>query len=209
LEESKDGPFAGAVNSAKFITSLSGKPYRFEGRGKPEIAVIGRSNVGKSSLINCLTGMNRLAMTSATPGRTRLINVFEINASYFIMDLPGYGYARVPRGEKERWAQMIESYLRESHNIRLALLIVDIRHVPTAADALTASYLRHYQIPFIVAATKADKLSRAARARGVPAICRALSVQPWDVFPFSSVDSFGRENLLEKMGTAVNRQPPQ
>ena len=196
------------VDSAAFITSLSGKPYRFEGCGKPEIAVAGRSNVGKSSLINCLTGMKRLALTSATPGRTRLINVFEVNSLFFLIDLPGYGYARVPLGEKQRWARMIEGYLRESRNIRLALLLVDIRHTPTADDALTANYLRYYQIPFIVAATKADKLSRAARARGVPVICRALSVQPWDVYPFSSVDGVGREELLKKIGAAVILPPP-
>jgi len=195
------------VDSARFITSLSGQPYRFEGYGKPEIAVIGRSNVGKSSLINCLTGMKRLALTSATPGRTRLINVFEINSSFFLMDLPGYGFARVPRNEKQRWAHMIEGYLSESRHIRLALLLVDIRHIPTADDALMANYLRYYQAPFVVAATKADKLSRAARARGVPAICRALSAQPWDVYPFSSVDGMGRDDLLEKIETAII-QPP-
>jgi GTP-binding protein len=196
------------VDSAEFVTSLVGRPYQFEGCGKPEVAVIGRSNVGKSSLINCLTGKRRLAMTSATPGRTRLINVFEINSQFFLIDLPGYGFARVPSDEKKRWARMVEGYLRAGRGIGLALLLVDIRHAPTEDDALMAGYLRHYQIPFIVAATKADKLSRAARARGVPAICRALAVQPWDVYVFSSVDSWGKDELLNKMGAAVDQPPP-
>lgn len=184
------------IRSASFVTSLS-RFDEFPGQGLPEVAMVGKSNVGKSSLINRLTGNGKLARTSSEPGKTRLINLYDINHELLLTDLPGYGFAKVSRDEKGRWAAMIEGYLAGSRNLRLALQLVDMRHEPTRDDAAMVGYLRHYEIPFMVIATKCDKLSRAERARSLPPICRALEVQPWQIIPFSAVDGTGRDRILE------------
>ena len=184
------------IKRAQFITSLDVlRP--FPGQGKPEIAMVGKSNVGKSSMINRIKGNAKLARTSAEPGKTRLINLFNLNDEIILVDLPGYGFAKVSRDEKNRWAGMIEGYLSGSEFLREALMLVDIRHEPTADDATMVEYLRHFEIPFHVIATKADKLSRAQRGRNLPVICRKLAVQPWQVIAFSAEDGTGREQVLE------------
>lgn len=183
------------IRRAQFIISLDAlKDY--PGRGLPEIAMVGKSNVGKSSMINRLTNNGKLARISAEPGKTRLINLFSLNDQLILVDLPGYGFARVSREEKNRWGSMIEGYLSRSETLKKALMLVDMRHAPTADDVTMIGYLRHYQIPFQVIATKADKLSRAERGRSLPVICRTLAVQPWQVTPFSSEDGTGREQVL-------------
>ena len=184
------------IRSASFVTSLA-RFDEFPGQGLPEVAMVGKSNVGKSSLINRLTGNGKLARTSPEPGKTRLINLYDINHELLLTDLPGYGFAKVSRDEKGRWASMIEGYLAGSRNLRLALQLVDMRHEPSRDDAAMVGYLRHYEIPFMVIATKCDKLSRAERARCLPPICRALEVQPWQIIPFSAVDGTGRDRILE------------
>ncbi len=189
------------VKSAKFVASME-KLKSFPGQGRPEVAMAGKSNVGKSSLINSLTGNGKLARTSAEPGKTRLINVYSVNdAALLLVDLPGYGFAKAPKAQRDSWAQMIEGYLRDSKNLRHVLCLVDIRHEPGENDQLMVEYLRHYDIPFTVVATKADKLSKAARGRAVPVICRKLGVQPWEVVPFSAEDGTGKEQLLELFDT--------
>ena len=168
------------IKKAQFITSLDA--FRdYPGIGRPEIAMVGKSNVGKSSMINKLTNNGKLARTSAEPGKTRLINLFNLNDEIVLVDLPGYGFARVSRGEKQRWAGMIEGYLAQSKNLKRVLMLVDMRHQPTNDDIDMVNYLRHYGIPFTVAATKADKLSRAEKSRSIPVICRTLAVQPWEL----------------------------
>ena len=184
------------IRSASFITSLA-RFDEYPGQGLPEIAMVGKSNVGKSSMINRLTGNGKLARTSSEPGKTRLINLYDINRELVLVDLPGYGFAKVSREEKGRWAAMIEGYLSASAHLKLALQLVDMRHEPSKDDASMVSYLRHYEIPFMVIATKCDKLSRAERARCLPPICRALAVQPWQVIPFSAVDGTGRDQILD------------
>lgn len=200
------------IKKAQFITSLDA--FRdYPGIGRPEIAMVGKSNVGKSSMINKLTNNGKLARTSAEPGKTRLINLFNLNDEIVLVDLPGYGFARVSRGEKQRWAGMIEGYLAQSKNLKRVLMLVDMRHQPTNDDIDMVNYLRHYGIPFTVAATKADKLSRAEKSRSIPVICRTLAVQPWEVIPFSSEDGTGREKLLELLDTLLpapeTETPPQ
>ncbi len=194
------------IRSAKFITSLA-ELKDFPGRGMPEIAIVGKSNVGKSSLINKLSNNSKLARTSSEPGKTRLINLYELNRQLMLVDLPGYGFAKVSHDEKKRWAGMIEGYLSGSENIKLALQLVDMRHKPSNDDVDMINYLRHYNIPVITVCTKADKLSKAERTRAMPVICRMLAVQPWDVIAFSSVDGTGRDKLLERLEALI--EPPQ
>ncbi len=186
------------IKKSKFVTSLAElKP--FPGQGLPEIALAGKSNVGKSSLINSFAHNSKLARTSSEPGKTRLVNFYLLNEEFFFVDLPGYGFARAPRQERERWAAMIEGYLEGSKNLRHVLQLVDIRHAPTQEDQMMTEYLRHYNLPFTVVATKADKLSKAQRGRSIPVICRALAVQPWEVLTYSSEDGTGMDRLLARV----------
>ena len=192
------------INSARFITSMSA--YQpFDGCGLPEIAACGKSNVGKSSLINSLGRSKKLAKVSSEPGKTRLINAYDFEQKFILIDLPGYGFAKAPIGEKNRWGAMIEGYLTGSKSLRHVLMLVDIRHSPTEGDQTLVNYLRHYGIGFSVIATKADKLSRAQCSRCVPQICRALAVQPWDVLPYSSETGAGRDLLLDKLSAIIAR----
>ena len=187
------------IKRATFVTSLTGN-QRFEGEGLPHIAIAGKSNVGKSSLINCLCNQNKLARVSAEPGKTRLVNIFRINDDFHLVDLPGYGYARVSRSMQEDWGQMMDSYLSGSEHLCHILHLVDIRHDPGQHDLQMQAWIQHNQLPCTVIATKCDKLSRAQQQKSILAICRALGVQPWDVLPFSSVTRAGREELLERLG---------
>lgn len=186
------------IKKAKFLLSQSSFGG-FPQQGMQEIAMAGKSNVGKSSLINSLTRHSKLARTSSEPGKTRLINYYEINGDFLLVDLPGYGFARAPKSEQEKWSQMIEGYLTGSRQLRHVFHLVDIRHEPTQEDQMMTEYLRHYDIPFTVIATKADKLSKAQRSRSIPVICRKLVVQPWEVMTYSSQDLTGREALLDKL----------
>lgn len=183
------------INKAVFVTSLA-KYGPFEGQGLCQIAVAGKSNVGKSSLINRLTRRNKLAKTSGTPGKTKLINVFLLNDAFHLIDLPGYGFARVDKQEKLRWGEMMQGYFEKASELRHVLHLVDIRHEPTQDDLMMNHFLRQSDIPFTVVATKADKVSRGARMKHLAPILRALGVQPWEVIPFSSEDGTGRDDLL-------------
>ena len=190
------------IRSAKFVVSLSClRP--FPGDNLAQIAMAGKSNVGKSSMINSLLRNSKLARTSSEPGKTRLINIFMVNEAFLLADLPGYGFAKAPKAEREHWAAMIEGYLQGSQTLRRVLHLVDIRHAPTRDDQLMTEYLRHYEIPFTVIATKADKLSKAARARALPLIGRTLAVQPWEIVPYSSEDGTGRDKVLELLEAEI------
>ena len=184
------------IKSAEFITSMAEYTDRFPGAGLRQVAICGKSNVGKSSLINRLCRRNKLARTSATPGKTRLINVFLLNDAFHLIDLPGYGFAKVDKQEKLRWGEMMQRYFTQSKELCHVLHLVDIRHDPTADDVTMNQFLRQTGIPFTVIATKADKISRGARQKQLAPICRALLVQPWEIICFSSEDDTGREDLL-------------
>ncbi len=193
------------INKAEFIISQA-EYGPFPGRGLPQLAVVGRSNVGKSTLINRLCRRNKLARTSATPGKTRLINVFLLNDAFHLVDLPGYGFARVDKKEKQRWGEMMQKYFTESEDLVHVLCLVDIRHEPTADDVTMNQFLRQMGIPFTVVATKADKISRGARSRALAPICRALLVQPWEIICFSGEDGTGREELLKKLEDILEKE---
>ncbi len=184
------------IKQAEFITSMASYG-NFAGKGLPQIAVAGKSNVGKSSLINKLCNRNKLAKTSATPGKTKLINVFLLNRSFHLIDLPGYGFAKVDKAEKARWGKMMQDYFEKADELRHVFCLVDIRHDPTQDDINMNSFLRQMGIPFTVIATKADKISRAARSKQLAPICRALMVQPWEVICWSSEDGTGRDKVQE------------
>lgn len=184
------------IKKSAYVASLE-KLKSFPGAGKPEIALAGRSNVGKSSLINSLCHSSHLARTSSEPGKTRMVNIYSVNDSFMLVDLPGYGFAKAPGSERRRWVDMIEGYLSGSKSLRHVFLLVDIRHDPTDDDKQMADYLRHYGLPFTVIANKTDKLSKTAAARMIPGICRKLVVQPWQVLTYSSETNDGRDELLK------------
>ena len=186
------------IKSASFVTSMANyaqtPPITL-----PQLAVVGKSNVGKSSLINALCNRKKLCKISATPGKTRLINVFLINDTFHLIDLPGYGFAKVDKAEKARWGAMMERYFRDTTLLAHVLQLVDIRHDPTDDDITMTQYFRSMKIPFSVVATKADKISRGARSKQLAPICRALLVQPWEIIVTSSEDGVGRDELLTKI----------
>ncbi len=182
------------IKQAEFVTSMASYGD-FAGRGLPQIAVAGKSNVGKSSMINKLCNRLKLARTSATPGKTRLINVFLLNRAFHLIDLPGYGFAKVDKQEKARWGRMMQDYFEKAEELRHVFCLVDIRHEPTEDDRQMNTFLRQMGIPFTVIATKADKISRGARQKQLAPICRALMVQPWEVICWSSEDGTGREQV--------------
>ena len=195
------------IKKAEFITSLTDYGP-FEGRGLKQIAVVGKSNVGKSTLINKLCRRNKLARTSSTPGKTRLINIFLLNDSFHLVDLPGYGFAKVDKKEKLRWGQMMQDYFTRSEELVHVLCLVDIRHDPTEDDLTMNRFLRETGIPFSVVATKADKISRGARSKYLAPICRGLLVQPWEVICFSGEDGTWREPLLERIEEVLREELP-
>ncbi len=191
------------IKSAVFVTSM--REYQSPSPALPQIAVAGKSNVGKSSLINSLCRRKALAKTSATPGKTRLINLFLLNGAFHLVDLPGYGFAQVDKQEKLKWADMMEGYFRSAQELKLTLHLVDIRHEPTRDDLQMNAFLRSANLPFLVVATKADKISRGARMKNLAPICRALQVQPWQVICYSSENGDGRDHLLEAIETALGQ----
>ncbi|NLN06716.1 MAG: YihA family ribosome biogenesis GTP-binding protein [Firmicutes bacterium] len=185
------------ITSAKFVVSAAG-PKQYPAGGLPEVALVGRSNVGKSSLLNSLVNRRKLALTSGTPGKTRLINFFLINEKFYLVDLPGYGFARVSHGLKKSWAKTVETYLRERETLRLAVLLLDVRHPPTADDLLMYRWLVHFSLPTVIVATKADKISRGAYQKHLDQIRRALKLGPeGPVILYSSQTGQGRDQLWQ------------
>ena len=178
---------------AKFITSAA-ETKQFPAEGLPEIAVVGRSNVGKSSLINALVGQSGLARTSRTPGRTRLINWFEIDGKFQLVDLPGYGYAEVSRAMRESWRPLIESYLAERKTLAGVLLLIDIRRGVLDEELDFAPWLEARQTPIVVALTKADKLAKNKRMLEVLKTKKALGLRR-DPFAVSAQSGDGIEPL--------------
>ena len=164
--------------------------------GLPEIAFLGRSNVGKSSLINRLLGRRKLAYTSSTPGKTRALYFYRVNDAFYFVDLPGYGYARAGKKEQHAWAALIEQYLKKEDSLRGAIHVVDCRHRPSEEDLLMARWLRFHRLAAITVAAKADKLSRGALARRLPELRARLELEKTDeLLPFSARTGAGKERL--------------
>ncbi len=179
------------------LETVCGISSRLPEHTLPEYAFAGKSNVGKSSLINALLQRKSLARTSAEPGKTQTINFYLVNEALYFVDLPGYGYARTSRETREQWGRMIERYLHTSRVLKTVFLLVDMRHEPGANDIQMLDWIRAAGFSPVVIATKADKLSRNEQARMKQIICRTLSLTPEEqLIPFSSVSKAGREEIL-------------
>ncbi len=180
------------IKSADFVKSAV-NPSHYPPAILPEIAFSGRSNVGKSSLINTLVNRKRLVKTSSTPGRTQLINFFNINNAFSFVDLPGFGYARVPESIKRTWGPMVETYLSTRKTLKGVVLIMDIRRVPGAQELGFIEWLRYYTIPSILILTKADKLSKSKQMNQHIAITKILGVDRNDLILFSAKSRMGKD----------------
>jgi GTP-binding protein len=182
------------LKSSEFITSAV-KPSQYPVDGLPEIAFAGRSNVGKSSLINKLINRKRLVKTSSTPGRTQLVNFFKINGAFMFVDLPGYGYAKVPASVKKKWGPMVETYLSMRETLQAVVLILDLRRTPQLEELNFIDWLHHCGIPTILVLTKADKLSKTKQKKQVTAISKDLDVTGNNLILFSAKTGLGTERL--------------
>lgn len=183
------------IKEASFVGSFV-KPEQFPEELMPEIALAGRSNVGKSSLINILLGRKKLAKTSGTPGKTRTINFYKINHHFFFVDLPGYGYAKVSKKERNSWGKMIENYLANREMLKEVVLLVDIRHDPSEDDRIMYEWIRHQGYGNLVVATKCDKLSRSRQMQQMRRIKTKLAMPDTAVIlPFSSLKKTGAEEV--------------
>ena len=180
------------IKSAEFVTSAV-KISQYPPEGLPEVAFAGRSNVGKSSLINTLVNRKHLVKTSSTPGRTQLINFFDINNNLTFVDLPGYGYAKVPVSVRKKWGPMIETYLSTRKTLKGVVIIMDIRRLPREEEQNLINWLAHFSITGILVLTKTDKLSKTKVTKQQNAIIRALAVEKEDAILFSAKTRRGRD----------------
>ncbi len=186
------------------------KPAQYPDTLVPEIAFAGRSNVGKSSLINCLTNRTKLARTSSTPGKTATINFYDIAGQYRLVDLPGYGYAKVSKEEQQRWAKMIETYLSDRFNLVQIIQLVDARHKPTKDDLMMLDWIRHFGYTPVVVATKLDKLKKSEIEKNLTVIYEMMELDDDSILlPFSSEKKTGREDLAELIDLLTSRYNPE
>lgn len=170
---------------------------------KDEVAFVGRSNVGKSSLINFICSRKALAKTSSTPGRTRLINYFLVNNEFYFVDLPGYGFAKGTKSEQNAWQKLIEGYLENSHRIKLICFLLDIRREVSSEDETMFKYLEYYNFPFIIIATKCDKLSKPQLQIAMQNLSKSAKVGIGDIIPVSTVSKQGREQVVKKISQFI------
>lgn len=200
------------ITQGKYLTSAVKKEQYPEVQRK-EFVFIGRSNVGKSSLINSLTRVHQLARVSSQPGKTQTINFYEIGAKlgdnperkdFYLVDLPGYGYAKTGAKRRKIWSKFINEYLLSSETLQFVCQLIDIRHEPMASDIEMFRWLVEHNLPVLVVATKADKVSRNGVAKSIAQIKNALGVPELDVLPYSSVKNTGREELLQVIGESLD-----
>ena len=190
------------IRTAEFVKSAV-KPSHYPPADYPEVAFAGRSNVGKSSLLNTLLNRKRLVKTSSTPGRTQLINFFLINQAFNFVDLPGYGYAKVPVSVKKKWGPMIETYLSTRETLKGVTLIMDIRRSPGHEEILLMDWLDHFQIPCILILTKTDKLSKTKQKQQHLSIAKALSVDKDQLILFSAKSRLGKDAAWKALGRLI------
>jgi len=185
------------VKNARYITSAV-EPKDYPKDDRPHVVLVGKSNVGKSSFINCITNNKKLAHTSSQPGKTRTINFYLIDNKFYIVDLPGYGYAKVSKQEQLDWGDMIDRYLHETSNIAAIFHILDIRHPPTLLDKQMGAWLQFYQFPVVGIATKADKIGKSRWKSQMELIRRELGWSQFvPIIPFSSITTQGKNRIIE------------
>lgn len=189
------------------IVAVTARADQYPPDDMPEVAFAGRSNVGKSSLLNLLTGRKKLAKISGTPGKTRTINFYEINDEFRIVDLPGYGYAKVSKSESDKWGAMMDEYMQTREGLLRVIQLVDIRHEPTALDKQMYDYLKYYELSGTIVATKADKISRNQLQKNISVIRKGLDADKSDVIiPVSALAKSGDEELLDEIDKIITGQ---
>lgn len=193
------------IKTAEFVKSVSNFNDIYKSDYK-EVAFVGRSNVGKSSLINFMTNNGKLAKTSSLPGRTRLINYFLINKEFLLVDLPGYGYAKASKEAQASWGTLLENYLKKSQNLKAVYLLLDIRHLPNDNDKQMIKFLYYYNIPTVFVLTKADKLSKAERNRNAIKIANELGLTTSNFIITSSDNKLGKDQLLASLEARLNAE---
>lgn len=187
------------IKQSDFITSAV-KKDQYPTDNRVEVAFVGRSNVGKSSIINSLTNRKKLAKVSQTPGKTRLVNFFLINNDFYLVDLPGYGYAKVSKAEKDSWGKTIEMYLKDREQLKRVVLLVDSRHKPTGDDIMMYEWFKHYGYDVVVVGTKSDKITRNELKKNEKVIKDTLKLSPEDkLYFFSSLNREGRDELIDNL----------
>ncbi|MDC3412492.1 ribosome biogenesis GTP-binding protein YihA/YsxC [Aquibacillus sp. 3ASR75-11] len=187
------------VNQAEIVISAVSKK-QYPNDRLPEIALAGRSNVGKSSFINKMIQRKSLARTSSKPGKTQTLNFYKINETFYFVDVPGYGYAKVSKKEREAWGRMIEEYLVERENLRATALVVDIRHEPTVDDVKMYHFLKHHDLRVLVIATKLDKIPKGKRTKHIQRVIQTLDLDQDDtVIPFSSETGEGKDHAWKTL----------
>jgi len=187
------------VNQAEFVISAV-NPQQYPQDALPEIALVGRSNVGKSSLINSLINRKNLARTSSKPGKTQTLNFYKIENLFYFVDLPGYGFARVSKAEKAKWGKMIEEYLSKRENLRAIIQLVDMRHPPSSDDVAMYEWLVHSKLPAIVVATKADKISKGQWQKHLKVIRETLNLQKeTPLYHYSAETKQGKDELWSEI----------
>ena len=190
------------IKNATFITSAA-RADQFITPDKPMIAVCGKSNVGKSSFINMLANRKKLAKTSSEPGRTRLVNYFDFG-EFILADLPGYGFARVSKSEKEKWAKTLDQFFKQKQQIKHVFMLADSRHDPTADDVQMIEFLHYHTIPFTIVLTKADKLSKMKLKEHIKAIAADLYLAPANLIATSSETGYGKIDILNKLRAVID-----
>ena len=187
------------IRSSEIVVSAIRKE-QYPAEGLPEIALVGRSNVGKSSATNALLNRRNFARTSQTPGKTRTINFYKINNEFYFVDLPGYGYAKVSKSEKDKWGVIMERYLQDRQELCAIFLLVDIRHEPTNDDVMMYEWIKHFGYNCVVIATKADKISRGQYQKHISIIRKKLQLEKDEkVIPLSSSKKTGVEDVWNEI----------
>jgi GTP-binding protein len=193
------------IKQAEFIISAV-KKAQFPVTGFPEVAFVGRSNVGKSSIINAITNRKKLVKVSSTPGKTKLINFFLINNNSYFVDLPGYGYAKVSKEKKSSWNEIIETYLYKRRQVELILLLVDIRHLPSEDDKIMYQWIRGRGVPHLIIATKADKVPRGQVRKKLDEIKQAFDADDGVLLiPFSSETKQGKDEIWNHIDNIIKK----
>ncbi len=181
------------------LTISAIRKSQFPNEGKSEFLLVGRSNVGKSSFINTLINRKNFARTSSRPGKTQTLNFYKINDAFFLVDAPGYGFAKVSKKLKNKFGLVMEDYLEARENLKMVFLLIDFRHKPTKDDILMCNYLKHYNIPITIISTKTDKVSKNSHEKNKKIILKALNIEEENIILFSTITKAGKQETFNKI----------